>query len=574
MLAKGIGIPAFAGVLVIGLLYVRLLHGPVSLDFLVHPIERAIAEEVAGLQVRVEGVVLRLGESNQLEFELKNVRVTDASDVVLALAPSATVSLSRKALLHGRIAPESVDLISPRLSLFYGEDGRLSLKFSTAAVAPEANAPSRRHCVAPPTCRRSPQRRRAERPTACWGASISSRCCRSRPPAHGEASARVPTCAGSGSSRPPLSSTTAAARVCGVCRSSTSISTTNAAAARSPGGPRSTRLPAPWTLNFRTYEHESAKSLQLAVSVQGLVPRGLARTLPQLAGLESFDVPVWGDAKLDLSSTGEILGGTIGIDAAPGQVLLPWLVATPLRIDGGHLALSYNRATRRFEIAPSVIVWGDSRVQFTGSIVHTAQGPEGPGWSFDVNSAGGWIGAEPPLLPRLDLDNWSARGFFSPEHGRVVLSQFQLRAGGAEVSAQGDVADMAGAMQAHLDGKIGPMSVSLFKTLWPAPLAPNARDWIVRRLVRGWVQGGTFRLTSGSGGDRRLGRPHGPRARLADARGSQSRVRRHRQLARARRAPRARAPRRADLRDVGSGRHLRRFPTVASSLSKVPSRST
>ena len=45
-------------------------------------------------------------------------------------------------------------------------------------------------------------------------------------------------------------------------------------------------LTGPWTLNFRTYEHENAKTLQLAVSVQGLVPRGLARTLPQLAGLE------------------------------------------------------------------------------------------------------------------------------------------------------------------------------------------------------------------------------------------------------------------------------------------------
>ena len=99
-------------------------------------------------------------------------------------------------------------------------------------------------------------------------------------------------------------------------------------------------------------------------------------------------MPVWGDAKLDLSSTGEILSGTIGIDAAPGQVLLPWLAATPLRIDGGHLALSYNRAARRFDIAPSVLVWGDSRVQFTGSIVHTRKGPEGPGWAFDLKSAG------------------------------------------------------------------------------------------------------------------------------------------------------------------------------------------
>src|SRR5207249_1678772 len=97
--------------------------------------------------------------------------------------------------------------------------------------------------------------------------------------------------------------------------------------------------------------------------------------------------------------------------------------------------------------------------------------------------------------------NWSVRGFLWPERGRVVLSQFQLKAGGAEVTAQGDVTDMAGVMQAQLDGKIGPMSVSLFKTLWPAPLAPRARDWVVKRLVRGWVQGGTFRLTSGSGSD-------------------------------------------------------------------------
>jgi AsmA-like C-terminal region len=512
LLAKGIGIPAFAAVLVIGLLYVRLLHGPVSLDFLIQPIERAIADEAAGLHVRVEGVVLRLGESSHLEFELKNVRVADASDVVLALAPSATVSLSRKALLYGRIAPESVDLISPRLSLFYGEDGRLSLKFATAGDATESERS------------KSPALRGASEMPAAAAASVG---------------AGVDGGLGRIDLIKVLSESSARARrgerasayLRGLGLRSATVVIDNGSRksiwrvpeldidldhkrSRSAiaGRARIDSLAGPWTLNFRTYEHENAKSLQLAVSVQGLVPRGLARTLPQLAGLESFDVPVWGDAKLDLSSAGEILGGTIGIDAAPGQVLLPWLAATPMRIDGGHLALSYSRATRRFEIAPSVVIWGDSRVQFTGSIVN-AQGPEGPGWSFDINSAGGWIGAEPPLLPRLDLDNWSARGFFSPERGRVVLSQFQLRAGGAEVSAQGDVTDMAGAMQAHLDGRIGPMPVSLFKTLWPAPLAPRARDWVVKRLVRGWVQGGTFRLASGSGGDggwaARAGPEHG-----------------------------------------------------------------
>ena len=239
------------------------------------------------------------------------------------------------------------------------------------------------------------------------------------------------------------------------------------------------------------------------------------------------------------------------------QVLLPWLAATPLRIDGGHLALSYNRAARRFEIAPSVLVWGDSRVQFTGNIVH-AQGPEGPGWSFDLNSAGGWIGAEPPLLPRLDLDDWSARGFFSPERGRVALSQFKLRAGGAEVSAEGDVTDMAGVMQAHLDGKIGPMPASTSRRCGPRRWRRRPATGSCRRLVRGWIQGGTFRLASGSGGGSGWAANTGPERGSLTLEGANLGVRPDRQLARARGASRAGAPRRPHLRDDRPGRHLRR----------------
>ena len=521
----------------------------------------------------IESVDLRLADGGQLEFELKNVRVTDFGGVPLVIAPSASVSLSRKALLRARIAPESVDLISPRLSLFYSEDGTLALKFAPPIEPSEserAKLPAGRG--SPET---SPRRARWAKGMAHSAASTSSRCCRRPPRARGAASTPVPTCARSGSSPPPSSSTRAAARASGASPSSASISTIGAAAARSPAAPRSSPLAGPFTLNFRTYEHAATNTLQLAVSVQGLVPRGLARTLPPLAGLESLDVPVWGDARLDLSNTGEILSGTISIDAAPGQVLLPWLTATPLRIDGGHLSLSYSRAARRFEIAPSVLVWGDSRVQFTGSIVHTQQGPEGPGWAFELKSAGGWLGAEPPLLQRLAIDDWSARGFVSPERGRVVLSQFQLRAGGAEVSAEGDVTDMAGAMKARLDGKIGSMPVSIFKTLWPAPLAPRTRDWVVKRLVRGWLQGGSFRLATDAGraGSGWAATPDA-RARIADAGGRQSRLQHHRQLAGPRGAPRAPAARRGNARDDAFPMPPSPLPTAAASASRARSRST
>ena len=496
-IAAPIGIVAFAGLVMTGLLYVRLLHGPVSVAFLTQPIERAIADEVAGLRVAVEGVDLRLAEGGQLEFELKNVRVTDSGGVPLVMAPSASVSLSRKALLRARIAPESVALNSPRLSLFYSEDGMLALKFAPPAMPTESER-----------TKLPPGRGLPETPAGMGAVGegdgalgridlvkvLSEASARARRREHASAylreiGLRSATVVIDQGGRQSVWSVPELGVDLDHRRSRSQIA----------GRAKIDSAAGPFTLNFRTYEQAATNTLQLAVSVQGLVPRGLARTLPPLAVLEGLDVPVWGDARLDLSNTGEILTGTISIDAAPGQVLLPWLTATPMKIDGGHLSLSYSRAARRFDVAPSVLVWGDSRVQFTGSIVHTPQGSDGPGWAFELKSAGGWLGAEPPHVQRLAIDDWSARGFAAPERGRIVLGQFQLRAGGAEVSAEGDVADMAGAMKARLDGKIGPMPVSIFKTLWPAPLAPRTRDWVVKRVVRGWLNGGSFRLATDAG---------------------------------------------------------------------------
>ncbi|KAB2919693.1 MAG: hypothetical protein F9K29_05115 [Hyphomicrobiaceae bacterium] len=487
---------AFALVLAVGLLYVRLLQGPIPLTFLTSQIEQGINSEFTGVGVRIEDVGVRLAESGHIEFELRNVRVADAAGAPLAFAPSAAVSLSRRALLTGRIAPESVDLISPRLVLFYSEDGTLSLKFS-----PPGDQADNAHDKLPPL-RGSTDAVPSDAATAdaAWSLGridlikvLSEASARARRRERASAYLREiglksATVIIDNGTRKSIWRVRDLAIDLDHKRSRSSIA----------GRAKIESLTGPWEINFRTMEAESTKKLQLAVSVQGLVPKGLARTLPQLAGLESVDVPIWGEAQIDLSNTGEILGGTIGIDAAPGRLSLPWLAKAPLRIDGGHLAMSYSSATRRFEIAPSVLVWGDSRVQFTGAVTHVVRGPEGPGWNFDLRSAGGWLGAEPPFHQRLVIDDWLARGFLAPERGRIVLDQFTVRAGGAEVSAQGDVADMAGAMRARLDGKIGPMPAEVFKALWPSALAPKTHEWVAKHLVRGRIQGGAFKLASGA----------------------------------------------------------------------------
>ena len=484
----------FAVIVAIGLLYVRLMQGPIALNFLVPTFQSGIADELAGSGVRIDSVAIRLNDNGLLQFELGDVRVTDASGEPLVMAPSAAVSLSRRAMLRGRIAVESLDLMSARVTLYYSDDGTLSLKFSPAPPAATNGAPPLRGAVDTPPAAAAPS-------DADWTLGridlvkvLSEASARARRREHASAylreiglrSATVIIDNGTRKSiwRVPEFDLDLDHR-----RSRSSIA----------GRAKIESLAGVWELNFRSNEHVSSKALHVAVSVQGLVPRGLARTFPQLVGLEGVDLPVWGEAQLEVSNTGAILAGKIVVDAAPGNVSMPWLAATPMRIDGAHFELSYSGATRRFDIAPSVVTWGDSRLQVTGAIAYASQGANGPGWQFELKSTEGWLAAEPPELKRLPIDQLSARGFLSPERGQVVLSQFLLRAGGSEVTAQGEVSDVSGALKGRLDGKIGPMPAVLFKTLWPNWIAPGTRSWVVRRLARGSLLAGSFKVVRGAG---------------------------------------------------------------------------
>ena len=81
-------------VLIFGLGYVRLRHGPVSLKFLVAPIERGINAELEGNAVKIDDAVVSLSETGGVEFRLRNLSMTEADGDIVASAPLAAVELS------------------------------------------------------------------------------------------------------------------------------------------------------------------------------------------------------------------------------------------------------------------------------------------------------------------------------------------------------------------------------------------------------------------------------------------------------------------------------------------------
>jgi hypothetical protein len=494
--AQAAGALVFAGVVAVGLLYVRLMHGPIALDFLARQIETGIAAEFAGTAVRVDSVALGLNENGLLQFELKNVRVSNERGEPLVTAPSAAISLSRGALFRGRVAVETIDLMAARLLLFYSEDGTLSLKFSGAATGgdgDQAGQSGLRGSVGAPA------------PAASGdGDGALGRIDLVKALSEASASARRKE--------------HASAYLRGVGLRSAIVIIDN-------GGRRSIwRVPefdldldharrrshisgrakiesfaGPWELKFKSYEHIRNKALNLAVSVRALVPRGLARILPQLVALEGIDVPVSGDAQLEISTGGEVLSGKIEIQVAQGRLSVPGLMQAPVRVDSGRLELAYDGAASRFEIAPSTIAWGGSQVQFAGAIRHAPHATDGHGWALDIQAISGSVAADVTGEPALPIDQLAIQGFLAPDRGRMVLEKFLLRAGGTQVDAFGDVSALGEAVKARLEARIGPMTAEVFKTLWPSWAAPQTRSWVVERLVRGELRGGTFKMAHGFG---------------------------------------------------------------------------
>jgi hypothetical protein len=258
-------------------------------------------------------------------------------------------------------------------------------------------------------------------------------------------------------------------------------------------------LSGPWEINFRSSEHAKRDAIQLDVSVQGLVPRGLARSMPEFASLEKWDLPLWGDAQLELSKSGELRTGRIVLDSAPGHISMPWLAANPLAIDGSHIEVTYNGPDRRFDISQAVFTWGDSRLQLGGSVVAAADIGTGSRWAFDIKSTGGYVAAEPPAFGQLPIDELTARGFFEPARSSIILNALKVRAAGAEVRASGAVSDLTGSPKTRLDAQIGGMPATVFKTFWPQWVTPGVRAWVAAHLRRGQIHGGVFRILRGYG---------------------------------------------------------------------------
>ena len=116
----------------------RLSAGPISLAFLSPYVAGALSAATPGYGITFDDTILTwAGWERSLDIRVVNVRAVDADGTAVAGVPELSLSLSAKGLMEGRIAPQSIELFGPHLTLVRHEDGRFEVGFRHAGTTPE-----------------------------------------------------------------------------------------------------------------------------------------------------------------------------------------------------------------------------------------------------------------------------------------------------------------------------------------------------------------------------------------------------------------------------------------------------
>ncbi len=539
----------FAGLFIlvvvsVGLTYAVLSRGPISVDFLVPTIETAINSELDGITTHIESAILRRDpERLGIQFRLRNVRLIDHTGQIIAQAPLARVGVSARALLSGRLAPSSIDLIGPKLRLSYQEQGGLSLTFargredetgrSTAAAKTQPpldisdlrgglgarrmspRSQSQTHTGPSPSSApaRRPQARSFDNPGLSFAqmvkASRRGQNVSSNLTSFGIRNATVVFSQVGGTESRWLIPDMKISLTHGETRSvllaeARLLPLADGTASATGSQPADGK---PLWLSVMTRYSEKHRHLTIFTNLQMPRPADFAAHIPALSFLRHLDMPIHLKTSSLMGENGRFGTSNIELELAPGNLAIPWQANAPLQIDGGRLRLRHSGRDGRILLLPSELRWGGgSYARFSGEIAPRQTTPDGRRWHYAIRTHDAALHTPDASvdLPPLPVDRWQVRGEFVPASGAISLNELHFKAADADIRLHGRITpagptagDRSPAIQ--LSGQIGAMKLATLQRLWPSFLFTGARDWIDLNVVAGDVTGGSLSVNLAAG---------------------------------------------------------------------------
>jgi hypothetical protein len=262
----------------------------------------------------------------------------------------------------------------------------------------------------------------------------------------------------------------------------------------------SLRRPSVGGVTFRLSSGEGANpweiNASIGVPVEGvraidvIADRVIPNDLINAAGFGDMDLfastPVSGLLRAQVGVDGKLVAGSVRIVAAKGEVGNALDDRGRFEIDQAQLIVRYDEKRRLFVVDPFQVTGGQNRVIFGAVIEPPKEG--GKVWTFAIPQ--GAVGLTTGRLnePRLTIDRVQFRGTYDVIAKRLTVDEGVLRGPTAGLALSGAI-DLGGdnpMLQLGLAGER--MPVSALKRLWPAPVAPGTRTWVLENIESGQIE--------------------------------------------------------------------------------------
>lgn len=473
-------------VVVVGaVFFVRLMSGPVSLDFMRDRIQAQINSNLAGgLKVHLEGVMIERDPANGMpHFRLRNVELADAQGQVIARAPKAAIGVDGSDLMSGAVVPKQIELIGPRIVARRTLGGGFKLGFdehSGAGGGKDATGKSDQETSL------------QQVPPETQGGTVIDFLSGVTPGSE-EANSTM------ASLDAILVSDAVIQLVDEINGTSWSVPKASLAFKRMPYGftlfaeAEIASGGDPWRAEISASYRRERKSFAVSARVTDLVPANIADDIFALSKLAQVKLPLSGHVEMEVSENAMIMNGSAEFTAAAGEVGLPGFIAEPIAVSEGLLRLDYDPKTGGVDISNSTLLIGGSPAQIGGRIAPIRQ-PDGrlDALRIEINARNLSLDPNSIVKDQIAIDRVDFAGIASVREARFDVEDAVIMAGNAGVRLRGTFTGGERSVGIRLAGRMRDVSAPILKRLWPPIIAPNTRKWVNTNILAGRISDGEF----------------------------------------------------------------------------------
>jgi hypothetical protein len=259
------------------------------------------------------------------------------------------------------------------------------------------------------------------------------------------------------------------------------------------------RRPAAGGATFRLSSGDGARPWEINASVSApsngvraidlVANRVIPNDLINAAGYGDLDVyastPISAALRAQIGTDGKLVSGDLRVAAAKGEVGNARDERGRFEVDSAQLILRFDPERARFIIDPLQIAGGSNSLIFAAVIEPPKDG--GDVWRFAIPKGALALATGRANEPRLTIDNVELRGGYDQVSKRFTIDEGVLRGptAGLALTGAATLGDEKPMLQLGVVAER--MPVSAFKRLWPAPVAPGARTWVLEHIDGGLV---------------------------------------------------------------------------------------